>query len=112
MSGTLAILNVSKGDTKLSFDKDKPEERAYAARVVTDMLKRGYAIVIEVSPGVYERVKAFDPNTCEYLISDIPKETTAAPVRKRGRPRRRVDAATTSGVGVARAARHLPREVW
>ncbi len=112
MCGEISILNVTQGDAKITFDKDKPQEREYAARVVTDMLKRGYAIVVEIAKGVYERVDAFDPDTCEYLIAGLPQEATAAPARKRGRPRRRVDASTTSGVAVPRAARGCAAEAW
>src|ERR1700728_3973326 len=46
-STPLSILNVGDGDTKISFDKDKPAERKRACRIVTDMLHRGYAILVQ-----------------------------------------------------------------
>lgn len=41
MMGSVAILNVSAGDTKLTFDKSNPSETIRAARIVKDMLRRG-----------------------------------------------------------------------
>lgn len=131
MSGTLSILNVGSGDTKLSFDKSNPAECIRAGRIVTDMLRRGYALLVEVERNgerAYERVQAFDPDTSEYIIADfdplaaepdstetIPNgsEAQAAqegatpeaepPRRKRGRPRR-VPAERANAVAVARSA--------
>lgn len=81
MSGSLGILNVGAGDTKLTFDKDNPMERARSARIVTDMLKRGYVLFIEV-PGhegkAYQRVLEFKEDVCEYIIADL-DPTVAAP---------------------------------
>lgn len=75
-SGNLAILNVGSGDTKLSFDKSNPAECIRAARIVKDMLKRGYALLIEVGKDAdgrakYQRVLSFDENVCEYIIADL-----------------------------------------
>jgi hypothetical protein len=44
---SLSILNVGHGDTKLTFDKDKPEERERAALIVGEMLRKGFAILVE-----------------------------------------------------------------
>ena len=76
MTGTVAILNVSAGDTKLTFDKSNPAEAIRAARIVKDMLRRGYALLIEVGQGedgkpLYQRAKDFDENTNEYIIADF-----------------------------------------
>lgn len=121
MSG-LAILNVGSGDTKLSFDKSKPAERERAARIVTDMLRRGYAILVEVGrrkgKPLYQSATGFDPKTCEYIISGLPpeveldiavatglKEPKEKNLIKRGRvAKHRLDAARTPAVGVARSA--------
>ena len=75
-SGNLAILNVGSGDTKLSFDKSNPAECIRAARIVKDMLKRGYALLIEVGKDAdgrakNQRVLSFDENVCEYIIADM-----------------------------------------
>jgi hypothetical protein len=124
---SLNVLNVGAGDIKLSFDKSDPAERIRAARIVRDMLKRGYALLIETGRDnqnrpVYTRALDFDENTCEYIIADydpaVPSELPAAstqstqaetnepPVKsKRGRkPTKRVAADSTSGVAVARVA--------
>lgn len=75
MEPGLSILNVGEGDTKLTFDPDKPVERERAARIVTDMLRRGYAILIHAGEKdgepIYRRAKRFDPKTCEYLIDGL-----------------------------------------
>ena len=47
-AGSIAILNVGAGDTRLSFDKANPAEAIRAARIVKDMLRRGYALLVEV----------------------------------------------------------------
>jgi hypothetical protein len=88
MSGTIGILNVGAGDTKLSFDKDNPMERARSARIVADMLKRGYVLFIEV-PGhegkSYQRVLEFREDVCEYIIADL-DPAIAAPEPKEETP--------------------------
>ncbi len=70
--GELIILSVHKGDTKLSFDGQDPEEVAHAKVVLEDMLKRGYLIFIDTGEGEGEsrlrRVTAFDPEKSEYII--------------------------------------------
>lgn len=113
------VLNVGAGDTKLTFDPKKPAERKHAARVITDMLKRGYAILVEVGEDkdgepLYRRAKAFDAKTCEYIIVGLPEDAAAEapakvpprraakkPPRKAGRVkaegRRAVAVAPTAG---------------
>lgn len=133
MTGTIGILNVGAGDTKLVFDKNNPAERIRAARIVKDMLGRGYALLIEVkSKGKteYRRALDFDENTCEYIIADLdpveaaktdaaeelehgqsitaetndsPGTGKAEPKLKRGR-KTRVSADSANGVAVARSA--------
>ncbi len=75
MSGQIGILNVGAGDTKLTFDKNNPAERIRSARIVTDMLRRGYALLIEVTDKkgnkTYTRVHAFREDSCEYIIADL-----------------------------------------
>lgn len=73
--GEIAILNVGTGDTKLTFDKNNPAETIRAGRIVTDMLRRGYALLIQVDDGkggvTHHRVKRFDEKTSEYIIADF-----------------------------------------
>lgn len=126
--GELALLNVGTGDTKISFDPKKPEEVIRASAVIKDMLKKGYAILIEAGKDekgpLYRRAIDFDPKTQEYIIAGLPPEDTEpvtesydAKTRKRltkepinvasKRGRRgttRVKASTTRGVAVAPTA--------
>ena len=76
---SLAILNVGEGDTKITFDKDKPGELERARRVVADMLKLGYAILVHVGETKggkpkYRRATGFDPKHDEYIVTDAPAE--------------------------------------
>ena len=93
MTGQLGILSVGAGDIKLSFDPKNPAERIRAARVVTGMLRSGYALLIAVpDPGggepTYQRATAFDEATCEYIIADF-DPTAAHQPRGASEPRRR-----------------------
>lgn len=130
MTGSLSILNVGVGDTKLTFDNSDPDEVARSGAIVTDMLRRGFAILIEVGRDdqgpLYRRCKAFDPETCEYIIAGTVgdqegsnDEETKAPQKTRkpnaakttgpSRNRKaagttRIPAAAAKGVAVARTA--------
>jgi hypothetical protein len=81
MTGEVSILSVGHGDTKLSFDKSNPAEAIRAARIVKDMLRRGYALLIEIpgtgSPTAWQRVYEFREDTCEYVIADFDPEAAA-----------------------------------
>lgn len=130
MTGTVGVLSVGAGDTKLSFDPSNPAERIRAARIVRDMLRRGYALLVEVErDGVkrFERAIDFDESVCEYVIADFDPMTAQradkeqphgndeqnpaprsdapaeAPRRGRGRPTKTtVPAEGTRAVAVAR----------
>lgn len=109
---SVSILNVGHGDTRLTFDKDKPEERERAKRIVSDMLRLGYAILVKVGERKgkphYRRAVGFDPELCEYLVRDVPEEAPAeAPrprAKRRGRPPGRVSAVNRPAVSVGRSA--------
>ncbi len=123
MSGTVEILSVGEGDIKLSFNSSDPADTIRAQRIVTDMLKRGYALLIEVD-GRFQRVQQFDAEHNEYIIADYDptvstpdekteqgEETSSATEEakpRRGRPRgtttRRVPAESTRAIGVSRSA--------
>lgn len=73
MSGIVSVLNVTGGDIELRFDKSDAAERIRACRVVRDMLRRGYALLVEVErDGVkaFERALDFDETKGVYLIAD------------------------------------------
>lgn len=118
--GEVGILNVGAGDTKLSFDPKNPEETKRAAKIVKDMIRRGFAILIEIGKDekgpIYRRAHDFDESTCEYIIAGTPGELEnleeqnvekpAKPPRRRSERKAasRVPAAKTNAVAVARVA--------
>ncbi len=106
--GTVGILNVGAGDTKLSFDKDNPAERIRAARIVRDMLRRGYALLIEVEVNgekKFQRALDFDEAVCEYIIADFDPQGEAQqnPETSRG-PNSNAQEAVDEGSNASRAA--------
>lgn len=123
--GFCSVLNVGDGDTKLSFDPKNPDDRARAAKVVTEMLRLGFAVMVEVEKDVYRRVHAFDEATCEYVIFgggdaneqpstaaagkvESPQPDEAAPAKrsrvKPAKPALRLPAGSTRAVGIGRTA--------
>ena len=128
-AGSVGVLSVGAGDMKLSFDKSNPAERIRAARVVADMIRRGYALLIEVDVAgqkTFTRALSFDENVCEYIVADFDPMAIAAPDQKeadhgqdtapnpvvedeaprpkRGYTKRRVAAETAVAVAVGRTA--------
>lgn len=83
MTASVRILNVGAGDTKLTFDKDNPADCIRAARIVKDMLRRGYALLVQVpskkadDKPTYQRVMEFREDTYEYIIADFDPVTAA-----------------------------------
>ncbi len=101
--GTVEILHANMGDVKLSFDPANKVGAEATKAKVTSMLRQGYAILVEVGSRngepVYQRAKAFDPDTCEYLIVGEPhKENGWA---RAGKAITRVAAKATRAVSVA-----------
>lgn len=84
MIGELSILNVGVGDVKISFDNGDLADVIRAKRIIADMLRRGYALIVEVERDgekKYERVQEFDEACGEYIIADF------TPVESRSDPR-------------------------
>lgn len=123
--GQVGILNVGAGDIKISFNSDDEAEKIRAGRVVKEMLRRGYALLVEVDHGKYQRAKDFDPDTNEYIIADYDptvedesdeklqagteagQEATASKGRKNPKKKakkKRVKASDTHGVAVSKTA--------
>lgn len=101
---SLDVLNVGLGDLKLSFDPKNPVERDRAARAVEQMLKRGYVIFAEIG-GKTERVKSFDPNTCEYILTDVPGGSDEQETQAQGPEKAAAAAAVGKGMGKQRRAK-------
>lgn len=109
-AGELSILNVGDGDTKLSFDPSNPAERIRAARIVADMIKRGYALLIEQDDGKggkhFVRAVEFREDVCEYVIADFDPIAAAEHDEKEKKDEQQERASETSE---ARAAAPAPQ---
>ena len=113
-SGQIGVLNVGAGDTKLSFDKSNPAECIRSARIVADMLRRGYALLIEVPDKkrgkVYVRVKEFREDVCEYIIADFdPIEAAAADEAENAQGKSGTEAAADTAGAEARSEAPRPK---
>ncbi|HEY8066558.1 MAG TPA: hypothetical protein VIF40_17815 [Methylosinus sp.] len=132
MAGQVGILNVGAGDTKLVFDPSNPADCIRAARVVKDMIRRGYALLVDTGKRdagdrpIYARAKDFDETKFEYIIADFDPliaaeedanaedESTAAQsdgapgekakVRKPRSVRKAIPAESVNAIAVARTA--------
>lgn len=116
--GSVGILNVGAGDTKLVFDNSDPDEIAKSAAIVKDMIRRGFVLLIEVGRddkgAVYRRAHDFDEKTAEYIVAGAPTdqeietnvEKPASAPRRSGKrtAQTRIPAAKTNAVAVARTA--------
>lgn len=74
--GELSILNCAAGDIRIQFDKKDPEDVNRAKKIIQDMQRRGYIIMVEDSNGEFHRVYKFDDKKNEYLIKTEAKKTT------------------------------------
>lgn len=107
---TVSILNVGHGDTTLSFDPGSPADMEHAKRTVQDMLRRGYAIMVQVGEEdgepIYRRARSFDPETCEYVIVGVPADDApSAKAAKAKKPReKRVKATEAPASAIAPSA--------
>ncbi len=110
MAGTLEILNVGAGDVVITFDKTNPAEQIRAKRIIKDMLKRGYALLVKMEDGTHQITKSFDENAGEYIIADFDPDSedeeehssgdSDPQIKRRGRPKTRrvsMDNATAGG---------------
>ena len=131
--GHLAILSVGSGDTKLTCDPNDKAGMKEFARIVKDMLRRGYSLLIDTGilddkgRPLFRRAKGYDAETHEYIIAgidpeaakEVTKKETASvnqpstETRKKGRPAEgdkvakggyRVPASQCNGVAVAHTA--------
>lgn len=85
-TGCLEILNVGAGDVKIEFNKADVGEVIRAKRIIQDMLRRGYALIVEVERDgkvAYERVQDFDAEHNLYVIADLDASQAAEGDRQR-----------------------------
>ena len=101
LEGEIGILNVGAGHDKIKFDPSDSQSMKRASKIVQDMLKLGYAILIETSDDqggtTTKRVKRFDSNTYEYIIGE--KLLKGRKVREK-----RVSVTRSRGTAVARTS--------
>lgn len=121
-TGCLEVLNVGAGHFTISFDKEDRGEVKRAREVITDMLRRGYAIFVEVD-GKQEIVRRFNTKKNVYIIGeprqagldDGPPKTGSRAMCSRGcgqpphrgrcrRSHRELPLATTRATAVGRSA--------
>ncbi len=94
-NGMLEVLNVREGHMTFRFDRDDKKETEKARKVITDMLARGYSILVETDSGVH-RVTKFNPKHDYYIVKEIgedgKKKTKKFPMK------------TTKATGIGRTA--------
>lgn len=112
--GSLSILNAGKGDIKITYNKGDLGETIRARRIVQDIIKRGYVLLVEID-GKYTRATKFDERANEFVIADFDpregernepqkEESAQAPQKKRGRPAKRVRMESVDAVGIGRSS--------
>jgi hypothetical protein len=124
--GTLSCLNVAGGDISVTFDASNAPEAIRAKRMIREMLSRGYALLVRMEDGTYQRAIDFDETKSEYIIADLDptaqvvdaaqvelkaggeleqteKESPARPKARRGR-RRGIAMEAADALAVARSA--------
>lgn len=110
--GELSILNVGAGDIRVTFNHHDRGETQKAMRMLRDMQKRGYAVLVELPDGTYTRATKLDATTNSYVLTlpdEAPVPADAEPVKGRrgrrpGTKQVKVPVRTSKAVGVARSA--------
>lgn len=70
--GQIDILNCGEGHAEVHVDNSDPINLARSARIIGDMLRRGYALFIAGQDGALIRVEKFDAEKNVYIIGDGP----------------------------------------
>lgn len=129
MTGSLCVPNVGLGDIEVRFNHHDSAERDKALRMLTDMQKRGYAILVRLDDGSYTRAVEIDTARGCYVVQlpDFDAQVAgSAPVAmadaladalaggwtcvppptkgKRGRRRAAIPISGAHAVGIARSA--------
>jgi hypothetical protein len=87
MMGELSLLNVGTGDTKIRFEEDASEEdKINNAKLLKDMIRRGYAILVEVGKDdkgpLYRRAYDYDGETHEYIVAGLPEDVAEGTIQE------------------------------
>lgn len=69
--GSINCLSVSEGDITITFDSNNAAEAIRAKRMIRDMLRRGYALLVKLEDGTYTRCLEFDEASSEYIVADF-----------------------------------------
>jgi hypothetical protein len=75
--GMLEVLSIGKGDLKIEVG-DSNEDRAKAQRIIEEMLRKGYTLLVETADGLL-KVTKFLPDAMVYVVADTPDVVPAAP---------------------------------
>lgn len=85
--GCLEILNVQGGEVKITFDNKDAPEAIRARRIIGEMIRSGFVLLVEVERNGdkrFERALSFDEARGEYVIADY--EGAAPPPAMNGVP--------------------------
>jgi hypothetical protein len=103
ITGMLSVLNTGEGDIEVTFSDENEVDVERALKMLKDMQKRGYAIMVKHDDGTYARAESIDEQTRCYVIREADPETTAA-TGKRATKKKRVPIRKARAVGIGRTA--------
>lgn len=103
-NGSLQILNVHAGDVTITFDST--DELARADKLIPDLIRKGFAVMVKMADGKHQRVKRYDAKTKSYEVAMTTPPDVAPPKRGRGRLRKTqlMPVAKTKAIAVGRTA--------
>lgn len=77
-TGSLSVLNVGAGDIEVTFNRHDTGEAKKAIRMLSDMSKRGYAILVRDAEGNYQRATSIDATHGKYVLTLAAETETPA----------------------------------
>lgn len=98
--GYLDVLSVGRGHLRVTADPNDPASIEKVKGIISDMLKRGASIFIELDSGETKRVKRFNPTKMTYLID----ESDVIDALASGTTKREVPVASARATAVGRTA--------
>jgi hypothetical protein len=97
--GQLEILNVQGGEVKLAFDTKDCAEAIRARRIIGEMIRKGFVLLVEVERNNekrFERALSFDDSKGEYIIADLTADNGETAVARKSLP---MEETTATAVG-------------